>query len=246
MSEKNMVRSIVGPNIPFSVSSAWIDLKIFYISHQADFPNYAPFVPGAVSPIREVGDLRWPAPGKLWSGYLPTSWLGTVTAGEAAIPPARIRVQVWRRRIISPDQPSGPISVPAFNNVWLLLLSTIYIPAETEQSVAAHCCCCSLPRLYCLFVLSLSTTPLSGEPQRRSSTAIMQWRTSQNLCWQWPPLPGAGRVESVRQTAAETLATHPLVIMTCILMLAPPPPPPPAWPWPLTALAPIVQPAIVQ
>ena len=58
MSEKNMVRSIVGPNIPFSVSSAWIDLKIFYISHQADFPNYAPFVPGAVSPIREVGDLR--------------------------------------------------------------------------------------------------------------------------------------------------------------------------------------------
>ena len=88
-------------------------------------------------------------------------------------PPPRIRVQVWRRRIIS------PATSPAvqFQSQHLTMFGYCYYLQPTSRPrhseavalVAAQCCCCSLPRLYCLFVLSLHYPgSRSGGPQQQS------------------------------------------------------------------------------
>ena len=100
--------------------------------------------------------------------------------------------------------------------------------SEAVALVAAQCCCCSLPRLYCLFVLSLHYPGRrSGGPQQQSCSE----GRSRTCAGNGRRCPGAVRVESVRQTGRDSrnssagnydLHTDAGTTTTTSLTLAPP------------------------
>ena len=71
--------------------------------------------------------------------------------------------------------------------------------SEAVALVAAQCCCCSLPRLYCLFVLSLHYPGRrSGGPQQQSYSE----GRSRTCAGNGRRCPGAVRADTVRVDSA--------------------------------------------
>ena len=76
--------------------------------------------------------------------------------------------------------------------------------SEAVALVAAQCCCCSLPRLYCLFVLSLHYPGRrSGGPQQQSCSEGRS-RTCAGNGRRCPWCSESGECAAVRQTGRDS------------------------------------------